>query len=183
MPERRRTDRRLESGLPPLRSTPWFMGCVRRPPVRGWTTAAQSIDRHPTTPRQRRQTFFAVHARSRSRLTAVTDDSVTYTYKPTKSCQMLSRKVPGQAFVAGFAQHALPTGFHEVRHYGWMASNRSAQGPRKGSYYQPIHNRNESESSILGQAKRVQRNITTTCALTATHSCFIQRWLAREESK
>jgi len=57
------------------------------------------------------------------RITAVTDDSVTYTYKPTKSCQMQSRTVPGQAFMAGFAQHVLPTGFHKVRHYGWMASN------------------------------------------------------------
>jgi hypothetical protein len=31
--------------------------------------------------------------------------------------------VDGQKFVAGFAPHILPTGFHKIRHYGWMTSN------------------------------------------------------------
>jgi hypothetical protein len=56
MTGRRRRDGPLERGLPPLRSIPWFVDCVRRPTVRGWTTAAQPIEPHPTTPRQRRQT-------------------------------------------------------------------------------------------------------------------------------
>lgn len=56
------------------------------------------------------------------RIAAVTDDSVIYRYKPTKSLVMQSRKVSGQQFVSGFAQHILPTGFHKVRHYGWMNS-------------------------------------------------------------
>ncbi len=67
MTERRRKDGPLERGLPPLRSIRWFVDRVRRPTVRGWTTAAQPIDPHRTTPRERRQTFFAVHVGSRCR--------------------------------------------------------------------------------------------------------------------
>jgi hypothetical protein len=33
------------------------VGCLRQPPVRRWTTAAQPITPDPTTPRQRRQTL------------------------------------------------------------------------------------------------------------------------------
>jgi hypothetical protein len=54
------------------------------------------------------------------RIKEVTDEAVTYTYKPTKSTVMQSRQVSGQAFVTGFAQHVLPTGFHKVRYFGWM---------------------------------------------------------------
>ena len=57
------------------------------------------------------------------RIKAVTETSVTYEYKPTKSLTVKSRTVDGQKFVAGFAQHILPTGFHKIRHYGWMTSN------------------------------------------------------------
>jgi hypothetical protein len=57
------------------------------------------------------------------RIVEVTSSSVTYTYKPTQSPIMQQRTVTGQEFVAGFAQHVLPTGFHKVRHFGWMASN------------------------------------------------------------
>jgi hypothetical protein len=53
----------------------------------------------------------------------VTETSVTYEHKPTKSLTVQSRTVDGQKFVAGFAQHILPTGFHKIRHYGWMTSN------------------------------------------------------------
>ncbi len=46
----------------------WFVGCVPRPPVPRRTTAARPIDPHPTTQRQRWQTFFAGRfARSRRR--------------------------------------------------------------------------------------------------------------------
>lgn len=57
------------------------------------------------------------------RIKEVTDDSVTYEYKPTKSPVIRSREVSGQHFVAGFAQHVLPTNFHKVRYYGWMRSS------------------------------------------------------------
>ena len=57
------------------------------------------------------------------RIKAVTESSVTYQYKPKKSKKVLSRTVPGEAFVKSFAQHILPSGFRKVRYYGWMASN------------------------------------------------------------
>ncbi|MEQ1906890.1 MAG: transposase [Pirellulaceae bacterium] len=57
------------------------------------------------------------------RIKEVTAATVTYDYKPTKSPSMRSRTVSGQEFVAGFAQHVLPTGFHKVRRFGWMTSN------------------------------------------------------------
>jgi hypothetical protein len=37
--------------------------------------------------------------------------------------RLLSRTVPGDAFVKSFAQHILPTAFRKVRYYGSMASN------------------------------------------------------------
>jgi hypothetical protein len=48
----------------PLRSicNGWFAGRVNWPLVRCWKTATQPIHPHPTKPRQRRETFFAVHA-------------------------------------------------------------------------------------------------------------------------
>jgi hypothetical protein len=57
------------------------------------------------------------------RIKEVTAATVTYDYKPTKSPSMRARTVSGQEFVAGFAQHVLPTGFHKVRRFGWMTSN------------------------------------------------------------
>ena len=57
----------------------------------------------------------------------MTETSVTYEYKPTKSLTVQSRTVDGQKFVAGFAQHILPTGFHKIRHYGWMTSGQTRQ--------------------------------------------------------
>lgn len=57
------------------------------------------------------------------RIEEVTDQTVTYLYKPTKSDVMRSRTVSGQQFVEGFAQHVLPTGFRKIRYFGWMTSN------------------------------------------------------------
>ncbi len=50
-----------KNGLTPLGCNGWFVGSVSHPPARRWTTAAQPIDPHRTTRRQRRQTFFASH--------------------------------------------------------------------------------------------------------------------------
>jgi hypothetical protein len=61
---------------------------------------------------------------SDQRILDVSDNSVTYRFKPKKSRAMLTRTVSGEEFVRGFAQHVLPTGFRKVRYFGWMA-NRS----------------------------------------------------------
>jgi len=57
------------------------------------------------------------------RIKRVDDTSVTYQYQPSRSKQLKTRTVSGQAFLEGFAQHILPKGFQKVRHFGWMSSN------------------------------------------------------------
>ena len=56
------------------------------------------------------------------RIVEVTDDSVTYRFKPKKSPSMKTRMVTGKQFVCSFAQHILPTGYRKVRYFGWMAN-------------------------------------------------------------
>jgi hypothetical protein len=60
---------------------------------------------------------------SDNRILDCTPDSVTYTWKPSKSNRWRKRTVPGDQFVQGFVQHILPHGFRKVRYYGWCASN------------------------------------------------------------
>lgn len=62
-------------------------------------------------------------AMSDKRITAVDESSVTYTIRPSKTNRTVTKKVPGDAFVGGFAQHILPPGFQKIRHYGWMSAN------------------------------------------------------------
>lgn len=60
---------------------------------------------------------------SDNRIVACDESSVTFRYKPSKSNTVRERRVTGQEFVRGFAQHILPSGFRKVRHYGWMSPN------------------------------------------------------------
>ena len=60
---------------------------------------------------------------SDQRITAVDKQSVTFRYTPSGSKRSKSRKVSGQEFVRGFAQHVLPRGPRKVRYYGWMSPN------------------------------------------------------------
>ena len=62
---------------------------------------------------------------SDSRILAVDQQTVTYRIRPGKSNRTITKRVPGTAFVSSFIQHVLPTGFHKIRHYGWM--NPSSQ--------------------------------------------------------
>ena len=57
------------------------------------------------------------------RIKAIDDDGVTYQYQPSKSKTIKTRRVTGQQFAAGFAQHILPTQFRKVRYHGWMNNN------------------------------------------------------------
>jgi hypothetical protein len=58
-----------------------------------------------------------------SRILAVDEQTVTYKVRPGKGNRTHTKRVTGEAFVSSFLQHALPTGFHKVRHYGWMSPN------------------------------------------------------------
>lgn len=58
-----------------------------------------------------------------SRILAVDEHEVTYKIRPGKSNHTITKSVAGEAFVESFLQHVLPSGFHKVRHYGWMSPN------------------------------------------------------------
>jgi hypothetical protein len=60
---------------------------------------------------------------SDKRIVAVDDSSVTYTVRRTQPKRTETKRVPGEKFVEGFAQHVLPRGFQKIRHYGWMSAN------------------------------------------------------------
>ena len=60
---------------------------------------------------------------SDNRILDCTSNSVTYTWKPSKSNRWRKRTVSGHEFVQAFAQHILPHGFRKVHYYGWCASN------------------------------------------------------------
>lgn len=60
---------------------------------------------------------------SDKRIEACDASSVTYSYTPSDSKTAVTRKVSGERFVGGFAQHILPPGFQKIRYYGWMSSN------------------------------------------------------------
>jgi len=62
-------------------------------------------------------------ALSDKRIVSVDDSSVTYTVRPSKSNRTVRRRIDGESFVHGFAQHVLPSGFQKIRHYGWMSAN------------------------------------------------------------
>jgi hypothetical protein len=62
------------------------------------------------------------------RIKQVDEQSVTYQYQPSKTKTLKTRTVTGQQFVAGFAQHILPTRFQKVRHYGWMSNHSKIRG-------------------------------------------------------
>ena len=60
---------------------------------------------------------------SDSRIQEVDQSDVTYKIRPGKSDHVITKKVVGEIFVNNFLQHVLPSGFHKVRHYGWMCSS------------------------------------------------------------
>ena len=60
---------------------------------------------------------------SDNRIVASDENSVTFSYTPSKSCSSKTRRVSGQEFVRGFAQHILPPRFQKIRYYGWMSPN------------------------------------------------------------
>ncbi len=58
-----------------------------------------------------------------SRIVSVDEAEVTYKIRPSKSNHVSTKRVTGETFVDSFLQHVLPSGFHKIRHYGWMSPN------------------------------------------------------------
>ncbi len=57
------------------------------------------------------------------RITDLSDDHVTFQYKPSGSERFKSRTLTVLAFIALFLKHVLPRGFMKVRSYGLLASS------------------------------------------------------------
>jgi Putative transposase len=57
-----------------------------------------------------------------SRLLAVDDDEVPFSYRDCRryGCSRVMRVAPHE-FIRRFLMHALPDGFHRIRHYGFFA--------------------------------------------------------------
>ena len=61
-------------------------------------------------------------ALSDRRITDLSDDQVTFSYKPSGSEHFKPRTLPALIFIAVFLRHVLPKGFMKVRSYGLLAS-------------------------------------------------------------
>ena len=61
-------------------------------------------------------------ALSDRRIIDISDDRVTFSYKPSGSEQFKRRTLPALAFIGLFLKHVLPRGFMKVRSYGLLAS-------------------------------------------------------------
>jgi Putative transposase/Transposase zinc-binding domain len=56
-----------------------------------------------------------------SRLVAVADDEVAFTYKDYRRGRSRVLRLEPHEFIRRFLLHALPDGFHRIRHYGFLA--------------------------------------------------------------
>ena len=89
-------------------------------------------------------------ALSDTRLVAVSDERVTFTTKDGKTASM-----PPVTFLQRFLQHALPQGFHKVRHGGLYAS------ARKGGRLDQTRALLEQEFEPEGAEKRKDETVET----------------------
>jgi len=87
-----------------------------------WNVNCQAVGDSEATLKYLAPYIFRV-AISNSRILAVKDRTVTFSYRKKGSNR--SRKVTLDVieFIRRFLQHVLPTGFMKVRHYGFMSSN------------------------------------------------------------
>ena len=64
---------------------------------------------------------------SDSRILAIDAETVTISVKDRESGERRAVRIDGAQFVRRYLQHALPTGFHRVRHYGFMHGRSKAK--------------------------------------------------------
>jgi hypothetical protein len=63
-----------------------------------------------------------------SRLVAITDGEVTFTYKDyRRNGRRKVMRLDAHEFIRRFLLHVLPNGFHRVRHYGYLAKGNRGQ--------------------------------------------------------
>lgn len=89
-----------------------------------WNVNSQAIGDSEATLKYLAPYIFRV-AISNSRIMAVKDRNVTFSYRKKGSNRARQVKLDALEFIRRFLQHVLPTGFTKVRHYGFMNSNCS----------------------------------------------------------
>jgi hypothetical protein len=65
--------------------------------------------------------YVARTALSSKRLLHQNDQSVTFSYRESKTNTERTLTLSGQTFLHRFLQHVLPKGFHRIRTYGWLS--------------------------------------------------------------
>lgn len=59
---------------------------------------------------------------SESRLTGISEETVSFRYQDYRDGQKKVMTLAGTEFLRRFLQHVLPHGFMRIRHYGWLAN-------------------------------------------------------------
>ena len=87
-----------------------------------WNVNCQPVGDSEATLKYLAPYIFRV-AISDSRIVAVKDRNVTFSYRKKGSNRARHTTLDALEFIRRFLQHVLPTGFMKVRHYGFMSSN------------------------------------------------------------
>jgi hypothetical protein len=64
---------------------------------------------------------------SNHRITDISDESVTFSYRDRKKNEVKLTKVLGEEFIRRFMLHVIPSGFVRIRHYGFLASRKKKE--------------------------------------------------------
>ncbi len=99
-------------------------GCLQQVPTavwsQDWVVHCQPVGRGQRALRYLAPYIFRV-AIANQRLVAVTDETVTFRFRPSGSRQWRLCTVTAMEFMRRFLQHVLPKGFVKVRYYGFFS--------------------------------------------------------------
>jgi hypothetical protein len=76
-------------------------------------------------------------ALSNQRLVAVTDETVSFRYRPSGSRQWQLCTVSTFEFIRRFLQHVLPKGFVKVRYYGFFSPGQRPRLSQIRAWFMP----------------------------------------------
>ena len=87
-----------------------------------WVVNSQAVGSGKWTLRYLSRYVFRV-AISNSRIISYDNHQVTFKYRKVKSRRSRRMSLDAMEFIRRFLQHALPTGFMKIRHYGFLSPN------------------------------------------------------------
>ncbi|KAA3663665.1 MAG: hypothetical protein DWQ04_09675 [Chloroflexi bacterium] len=101
-----------------------------------WVVHSQPVGRGLRALRYLAPYIFRV-AISNNRLVAVTDDAVTFRYRPSSSREWRLCSLSPFAFIHRFLLHVLPIGFVKVRYYGFFSPGQRQLLRQIASWFTP----------------------------------------------